>query len=77
MRGHVYREGTRRTGALVGAVAAGTVLALAIGPASSAVARPSDALQQHARGARIGHTPSVGVVKLPPAVAHAAGHKIA
>jgi hypothetical protein len=63
MRGNVYRLGKRRAGSIV--LALGAALAMALGWASAAAAKPAAS-----------HGP-VKASRTLHAVAHAAGHKIA
>jgi hypothetical protein len=79
MRGNVYRHGRRRTGSFRLAVVAGAAVALAIvlGSASSAMAKTGNLARFHAPAAVHSSPPPVVVLKVPPPIAHAAGHKIA
>jgi len=65
MRGNVYRHGRRRAGSII--LALGVALAVALGWASAAGAKPG-ASHAPLKASRAPHT---------SAVAHAAGHKIA
>ena len=76
MRGNVYRSGRRRTSSIVLAVGAGLALALAIvlTSASMALAKGQATALRPPVVIAVSHAPTV---RLPPVIAHAAGHKIA
>ncbi len=75
MRGSVFRPGRRRTVSVLLAVVAGTALAVMVLFGSAATALGKTIKVQVHPLAPVVH--SAPVVKTPPPIAHAAGHKIA